>query len=239
MEPTQEPLEKFRADIPKLLLDYLKLSKMERLRYPSAMKDLQRSSDLASKFDAGFRDLATCQDDLTLRHKTLAEQVKTLAAKFESMRAVYQERLDTVATDLDTKMDAQYDAYYRQLAEGVALNQNAYRGRSKQDLNTANASDEFLSVFMISTVPTDNFFSIRAIKDKYDQLIDEAKEMWKMSQDTPLDVSRLYGVILKHSVMYKDEKGVNHVGGKRGKVNTDNLGRESVTIKPYRIVGNA
>ncbi len=227
MEQAQNPMYNLLVnEMPKKFHDYIALTKVESLRYPSLYKQLQSAYRSFSMFVGNFKNLGELVNCLgeedpkaIAKAEKVAEQAKVVAAKLDKIGSRYQSELDAKVSKYMRQMDEQYDAFGLHMT-GNLFN-NIKEGKvtvPKKDpmgyKNPRNFEEEFggarewAGLFLVGTAPLDNFEAIRKIMDNYDGVLDNAYKLWKATKDTVLNTNRLSVLLLHYGS-----------SGKRGQMN--------------------
>lgn len=241
-EQAQNPMYNLLVNkIPDRFHEYTTLAKVEPLRYPLILQQLQSAFKSYSIFTDECMHLGELADRLgkenpmvLARSEKVANQLTVITTKLDRIGSRYQTRLNEKVVEYSKQMNEQYDVFYRHMVDNLLVNikegnvtvpekgpMDPTHPRNPRIIEGFVGAYNWSKFVVKGTLPSDGFETCQKIMDEYDRLLDEAGKLWEATKDTSLNTQGLYGVLFQHSVMFRDEKGTPHMGGKRGKINID------------------
>lgn len=213
MEQAQNPMYNIIVNkIPDRFHEYTTLAKIESLRYPSMLQQLQSAyrsfsifTDKIAYLEKIVHRLGKENPRVIARAEKVAKQVEVVATRLDRIGSRYQSRLNEKVVEYAKGMDEQYDAFYRHMADNLLSNiKEKNVDVPKVPMNPENAVP-WSKLFAEGTVPSDGFETCRKIMDEYDRQLNEADKLYEATKDTSLNTKALYALLFQHRVLFTEE----------------------------------
>jgi hypothetical protein len=237
MEEKQELSDKinqFSIAVEKTYRDCKKFASIAEIQYPAMQEDLDNARRL---FPAYRRKLKAVSRNVS-EPEGLEEKIKgTAMLKFyvtvNQMKCKFNLALYDRAIEYSESMDNQFDSFYKKMVDNllgnikdktVAVPKIPPTMPEENNLigTESDGSHQWAKMFIRGVLPNSgNLEPFQKIMAEYDVQLDKAYKLWEATKDTVLDTTGIYAVVAQHRMLFTDEGGRRHMGGKRGKINFD------------------